>query len=66
MLEKLDRLRLFSIFAGDRLKKFDFWQRFYLNYILNLDYKELPNLKDFFSSNGNSNFFDVPNNIFDL
>lgn len=66
MLKKFNRLYLSNIFIDNKLKKFYFWQWFYLNLALNLNYAELSNLKDFFLSNGNGNFFDVLDNIFNL
>lgn len=54
MLEELDKLRLASIFAGDRLKKFHLWQQFKLDNAPDLGEKEIPTFNNFFASNNNS------------
>lgn len=66
MLKELDELHLSSIFAGDKLKRFYPRQQLQLGHALNLNYKKLLNLDNLFLNNGNSNFFDVPDNICDL
>lgn len=48
ILKQFNRSHLSSIFVDDKLKKFQFWQRLYLDHVFNLDHKKLSNFKDFF------------------
>lgn len=66
ILEKLNGLRLSSRFAGDKFKRFHSWQQLHFDYAPDLDFEKLPNLNNFLVSNGNSNLFDVPDDIFDI
>ena len=60
--------RLADTFAGDRLKKFhpSVGWRLHLDHAPDLDRKNLPNLDNFLTGDGDSNLSDVPDNISDL
>lgn len=66
LLEELDGSRLAGTFAGDRLKKFHLWQRLHLDHASDLDLEDLPNLDGFLLNNGNSNLFDVHDDLSNL
>ena len=57
MLEELDT------FAGDRLKKFHPRWRLHLDHAPDLDHKDLPNLDNFLTGDGDSDLSDVPDDI---
>ena len=63
ILKKLDGLQLIDIFAGDRLKKFYYWQRLQQDHTLNLNYKKIPTLSDFLADDNDSDLSDTPNNF---
>ncbi len=63
ILEELDGSRLAGTFAGDRLKKFHPRQQLQLDHTPNLDHEEIPTLDDFLTSDSESDFSDVPDNL---
>lgn len=66
IFKQLNRLHLSNTFIDNKLKKFHFWHWLYLYYAINFDYKKLSNLDNFFLNNTNSNFSNIPNNLFNL
>ena len=65
MLEELDKSRLASTFAGDRLKKFHPRQQLQLDHVPDLDLEERPTVDEFLAGDIDSDLSEAPDDFLD-